>query len=252
MTQFRDLNGYEKAIVITLIVLFAVFTVLYAFTTSRVGYTYMDTILVRRNENGNTVYAGEINNKEARFTVSSDGGVTFVHGDKVYGPYTVKEDSTAIPLNSNCTHGIEIRDKEEIIFRGGFFASNGYRFFYNEDGSSAPNGFTTSSSNGNIVMDANGNIIDTMKPSIYTILELTEGPKSDHQGSWGMWILCSFLSGFTVISVIFADALFRLRLSFHVQDVDTLEPSDWELDRRIIGWGVSVVLILILYIVGLQ
>ena len=253
MTHFRDMNGYEKAIVIALFVLFAVFTVLYVITTSQAGYAYRDTILVHSTENGNTVYSGEIEDKEAHFTVTPEGSVTFVCGNKTYGPYTVKEDMTAIPEDTLCTVGLEVRDKDEIIFRGGYGVASGYRFYYNEDGSSYNAGdFYASASNGGIVMDADGNIIDTMEPSVSTILTLLEGPQLKHRGSWGMWILCTVLVVMTLVSVFFADALFRWRLSFHVRDADTLEPSTWEIDRRIIRWGVSVLLILIIYIVGLK
>lgn len=212
----------------------------------------MDTILVRSTENSNTIYAGEIHDKEACFTVSSDGAVTFVYGDKTYGPYTVKEDPTAMPTGKGCTRGIEVRDQDEILFRGGYAVVERFRFFYNEDGSSSAIGFSVSSSNSGIVTDEHGNVIDTMKPSVSTILDLVDGPKLEHRGSWWMWILGTFLAGITVISVFFADALFRLRLSWHVQDADMVEPSTWELDRRNISWAISLLLIPILYIVGLQ
>lgn len=252
MVRYEDLTTFEKFVVIAMIVFVAVFAVLYIVTTSQRGYSYHDTILVHRTENGNTVYAGEINHQEARFTVSADGAVTFVYGDKTYGPYTVKEDPTAMPTDKGCIRGIEVRDQNEILFRGGYAVMERLRFYYNEDGSSSSIGFAVSSSNDGIVKDANGNIVDTMKPSVSTILDLVDDPKLEHRGSWWMRILGTFLAGITVISVIFADALFRLRLSWHVQDVDMVEPSTWELARRTFSWISALILIPIVYIIGLQ
>ena len=240
MDRYQNLSGYQKFIIFTLIILFVIFTVVYALTISQVGYGYMGTILVHSTENENDVYAGEIQ------------VVTFVYGEKTYGPYTVKDDPTAIPKGKNCTRGVEIRDGNAVFFRGGYFYAEGMRFLYSEDGSSSDMGFTITSSGGGIVTDGNGNIIDTMKPSARTILSLAEGPKLTHRGSWIYLWFGFFLSAATILSVLFADELFRFRLAFHVQDADMAEPTDWEVSRRGIGWGVSALLIFILYIVGLQ
>ena len=251
MERYQNLSGYQKFIIFTLIILFVIFTVVYALTISQVGYGYMGTILVHSTENENDVYAGEIQGQHACFTVSSDQAVTFVYGEKTYGPYTVKDDPTAIPKGKNCTRGVEIRDGNAVFFRGGYFYSEGHRFLYNEDGSHV-SGITVTSSSGGIVTDGNGNIIDTMEPSPYTILRLIDGPKLTHRGSW-IYLGCGFfLSAAIILSVLFADELFRFRLAFHVQDADMAEPTDWEVSRRGIGWGVSALLIFILYIVGLQ
>lgn len=252
MDRYQNLSGYQKFIIFALIILFVIFTVVYALTISQVGYGYMGTILVHSTENENDVYAGEIQGQYACFTVSSDQVVTFVYGEKTYGPYTVKDDPTAIPKGKNCTRGVEIRDGNAVFFRGGYFYAEGMRFLYSEDGSSSDMGFTITSSGGGIVTDGNGNIIDTMKPSAHTILSLAEGPKLTHRGSWIYLGFGFFLSAAIILSVLFADELFRFRLAFHVQDADMAEPTDWEVSRRGIGWGVSALLIFILYIVGLQ
>lgn len=252
MERIKELNGYAKFIILALVVLFAVFTVLYAVTTSRTGYAYEDTILVHSIENGNSVYSGKIKGQSARFAVTPDKVVTFTYGDKTYGPYTVKPDFTAMPEGKHCTHGIEVREKDEIIFRGGYFIANDIRFFYNEDGSSPSIGLSISSSNNGIVTDVNGNIIDTMKPFPGTILDLVEGPELTHKGSWGIWILCTFLAIVTAVSVLFADELFRWRMEFRVQDVDAIKPSDWEITSRYLAWGIDTILVWILYATGLK
>ena len=56
----KDLNNYQKGILIIMIVMAVIFAVIYPKTISRVGYRYNDTILVPTQENGNTLYSGKI------------------------------------------------------------------------------------------------------------------------------------------------------------------------------------------------
>lgn len=76
MERIKKLGGFEKFIALVLIVMVVVFAVLYALITSRVGYAYKGSILTSTTENGNTVYSGEIEEKQACFTVSPDQIVT--------------------------------------------------------------------------------------------------------------------------------------------------------------------------------
>lgn len=250
MTRFQELDGYQKLLIFALLAMFLLFTVLCAVTTSRVGYEYMGAILAHSNDNGTAVYSGEIKGKQACFTVTSDRVITFTYGDKTYGPYTVKEDPTAIPKDTLCTEGIEIREGEEIFFRGSYYFLGGFRFFENEDGTTI-SPITVTSDNG-ITMDENGNIIDTMEPSLHTILAMHEGPKLTNKGSWGMWFFSTLLMGFTIVSILFADALFRMGLSFRVKNPDMAEPTDWEVATRYIGWTLGAIVVLVIYIKALQ
>lgn len=251
MERYKSLDGFQKLIILALIVLFAVYTVLYVITTSKVGYAYDGVILVHRTENRNEIYSGELNGQTACFSVTADKVLTFTYGDKIYGPYTVKPDTTAIPEGKNCTHGVEIREGEDIFFRGGYFNAGDMRFFYNEDGSSVSDiTFTTAGSN--IVTDEDGNIIDTMEPSPGTILRLVEGPELTHKGTWIIWWPCFFLSVVVIASILFADELFRWGMSFRVQDVDAIQPLDWEITRRYIGWIISFISIWVLLAKGLH
>ena len=55
MERFQELTGYQKFILVILVLLAVGFGVLYAVTTSRVGYEYHNTILVHTEEGGNTL-----------------------------------------------------------------------------------------------------------------------------------------------------------------------------------------------------
>ncbi len=97
MEKIKTLNRYQKGVLILMLVMAITFFVVYSMTVSRVGFAYKDTILVPSQENGSTVYSGKLMGLPARFTVSEDKTVVFQHGDRTFGPYTAKEDPTAIP-----------------------------------------------------------------------------------------------------------------------------------------------------------
>ena len=230
------------------------FAMIYLKTIARVGYKYNDAILVPTVEDGETVYSGKIKGEQAQFIVSNDNTVVFNYGDKTYGPYTVTEDITAIPedneLNESMT-GIEVREGNDILFRGGVMNLVDYYMFYNEDGTS--NGILISyvTSDG-IEWDENGNPIDRMKPSLSTIYELTQNPELTHKGVGFIWFIAVFVCIMNALSILFADELFRLKLAFSVQNVDNVEPSEWAISARYIGWTTMAIIALVIFIMGLR
>lgn len=257
MERIKELNRYQKGILILLVVMIIVFGVIYSVVSSRVGYSYMDIIFLPSEENGNTVYSGTIRGKESRFIVTPEKAVTFLHGEKVYGTYTAKEDPTAIPEDDDFSAhmtGIEVKNGDEVIFRGGVFEMGGSDSFWmliNEDGTNASFTITATMSDGTVV-DGDGNVVDEVEPSVSTILELMEGPELTKKGQWGAWIGGIFISIVTAISILFADELFRWNLAFQIRNVDHAEPSDWEIAGRYIGWTALTIMVLVINIMGLQ
>jgi hypothetical protein len=246
MERLRELDTYQKIILILLVVMTLGFIVPYATTVSRVGYEYMDTILVPSEENGNTLYSGEINGQTAIFTVSPGNTVTFQYGNRILGTYTAtREPSLSNPASYN--NGVEVRRGEEILFRGSVRKTGYGLWLTNEDGTSHSDYVVIISANG-YVQDSNGNVIDPMEPSVSALLELMDGPELTHKGSWWGWVLGMVLCVMSAISILFADELFRWNLSFRVRYAYDAEPSDWEIDRRMIGWGLSLFLVLFIYI----
>lgn len=254
MQRIKDLNYYQKGILIITIAMALVFAVIYPKTISRVGYRYNDAILVQTQENGNTLYSGTIKGKEACFTVSNNT-VLLQYGDKTYGTYTVKEDPTAIPekddLKSSMT-GIEVLEGDTVIFRGGVLDVGDFYWLYNEDGTMDNMiGISYTTSDG-IERDENGKPIDRMKPTVSTIYELINNPELTHKGEGLAWFGAVFISILNVVSILFADELFRFNLSFRVRDAYSAEPSEWEVAGRYIGWTVITIMVLVIYITGLQ
>lgn len=254
MERIKELDTFQKGILLLLVILFAVFTPIYFVVTSREGYEYDGVMLYPSTEDGATVYAGKWDGKEVCFTVAADKTVTFRYGEKAYGPYTVREDPTAVPTGSDLSslsshmRGVEILEGDRVYFRGGVLKSGGSMLLLEEDGGISS---MISTSEG-IYYDDNGNTVDRMAPSPRTILQLLEGPELTARGDWKAWFYCVIASVLTAVSILYADELFRRNLSWRIQNPENAEPSDWELASRYISWTVLPIMTLIMYIVGLQ
>ena len=261
MKRFKNLWRYQKGILIFMAVMLLVFTVAYLIITAREGFVYHEAVLVPKQENGNTVYSGKIQGKQASFTVYADGTVEFRYGEKFYGPYTAREDPSAIPkadsqgepLGGESVTGVELRCKGELLFRGCVVDYGDIRRLYNEDGTPANLNIGIWATTGNgVVTDGNGNIIDQMEPSVSTILDLMAGPELSHKGAWSGWFVGVFLCILTAFSILFADELFRWNLALRIQNADRAEPSDWEIAGRYISWTLLPVIAMFVFIEGLR
>lgn len=253
MKRIKALDRYQKGILILLTAMIVVFCGVYAHVTSQIGYIYKDTLLKPSQQDGNTVYSGKIDGQEAVFTVTADKEITFLLGDKTYGPYTVREDPSAKPEDHPMSTGIEIKKGDEILFRGGAYLDNSkpnYWMLYNEDGTL--NNYLWSVSTGGITTDGNGKVIEKWEPHLGNLLTLYHGPELTNQGDWRFWALCVFLSILVAVTILFADELFRFRMYFRIRNVMPAEPSEWEIFFRQLSWLLATITILVLYIKGLQ
>ncbi len=251
--KLKALNRYQKAVLIVMAAMILVFTALYAVTTGRVGYEYHGAILVPSGENGGTAYSGRIGGESAVFTVYDDGSVEFRLGNTLYGPYTAREDPSAVPegyeLSEHMT-GLELRRAGEIIFRGGVLDSGNSFRLYDEDGSPASIGIVAVTSDGTVI-DGSGNVIDPLEPGAHTLLELLSGPRLTHKGSWWGYFAGVIICLITAASILYVDELFRWNLSFSIRHPERAEPSDWEIAGRYISWTALAVMALIAFIFGL-
>lgn len=254
MERIKELNRFQKGVLILSVIIVLIFTAVYPMTISRVGFAYKGAILVPSQENDSMVYTGKVRGKPARFTVSPDKTVLYQYADQTYGPYTATEDPTAIPEDNSMAQnmtGVELRCGQEIIFRGGIRNYGERRLVFYEDGSSADIRVTVVAGNGTEVYE-NGKRVDPMDPSAVDILNVMAGPTLTHKGQWTGWFYGVLLCGLTVISVLFADELFRAGLFFQIQNADQAEPSEWEIASRYVSWVILPILALAIFIMGLQ
>ena len=253
MGKIKSLNCYQKSVLIFMIAMILIFAVIYPITISRVGYKYNDAILVPTQENEKTIYSGKIQGEQAQFIVSEDKSIVFQYGDKIYETYIMKEDPTAIPKEEELAEkmtGIEIRNGDELLFRGGVLDVGDSYWLYNEDGTLDNIGFSIVTSDV-IEKDGNGNIIG-MEPSASTIYELLNEPELTHKGEAIAWFGAMFICILNAFTILFADELFRWELAFRIRNVDIAEPSDTEIAGRYIGWTTMTIIALVLFIIGLQ
>lgn len=250
MNRFRELERYPKILLIVLIVMTVAFGAIYGVTASRVGYLHNDEIFVPRQENGATLYEATVDGQDCVFTVTEDT-VTLVWGSKTYGPYTVREDPTAVPEEiSFPMTGIEILDGQKVYFRGGMTDEAVDFWLLSEDGK---NEFLMSYTlSDGIEYDMNGNPIDHKKPVPYQIVSLLRGPELTHKGDWIGFLIGAFCAAATAVSILFADELFYLSICFRVENAETAEPSDWYIATRSFGWLFLTIMTGVILLMGLQ
>lgn len=247
------LDRYQKAVLLILAVMAAVFSVLYPVTISRVGFVYNDKIFVPEQADGVTVYSGRIGGEQASFTVSEDKTVEFSCGGSYYGPYTVREAPDAVPEDMRSepdVTGVELFESGELIFRGAVDRFGDRFVLRNEDGSMPGASISVTYSDGT-VYDGDGNLVDPLEPNASTVINLMRGPELTHKGSWGMWLLGMFVCIATAVSILFTDELFRWNLSFSIRNADKAEPSEWEITTRYISWTVLPIMALVVFVRGL-
>ena len=248
MERIKALDYRQKWILLIMGVMVLVFSVLYPVTLARVGFSYRDTILVPGDKNGTTVYSGKIQGESASFTVTQDKTVTFQYGVFTYGPYTVKEDSQAAPESGDLADtlsGVEIWRQNSRLFRGGVrkLDQNGW-LLYNENG-------TLYNIETEIIFSGD-NSDEQMEPSLSTILDLTMGPELTHKGHWLPWVLGILLCVINAVSILYADELFRFWLSFRIESPELVEPTDFEITGRYLGWIAMLIGIFVVFIIGLS
>ena len=248
MNRFRELDRYPKILLILLVVMAVVFAAVYGVTASRVGFLHNDEIFVPRQSEGALVYEGQVDGRDSTIIVALDT-VIVNWGSKTYGPYTLREDPSAVPDGHPQMTGIEILDGQKVYFRGGVTDETTDFWLIGADGEQL---FTmTYTMSDGTEMDMNGNPVDHMKPTPYQIVSLLRGPELTHKGDWVAWfcgVLCSLL---TAASILFADELFYLSICFRVENAETAEPSDWHIASRCISWAILTILIFGLYMKGL-
>ena len=256
MERIKSLGIYQKVILVLLILLVIAFSIIYPIRLGKLGLEYNESILVPSEENGNTIYSGKIQGVPASFTIFPDKTVVFKYGEKIYGPYYIKEDPSAIakdiptsfPYTENI--GFELYCGDEMIFRGCKVIVGSSFLLFDETGRGAID-IKIVPEYGTIATDENGNEIDQMEPTVSDILKIMDGPELTHKGHGIVWFGGVVICVVTALSILFADELFRWHISFRVADPDNVEPADWEIISRYISWTLLPILAAIVFIMGL-
>ncbi len=257
MEKFKKLDLYQRILLITMALMIAVFSFAFGKALSRKGFDYRGRILVPRQEDGLTVWSGSVKGREVVFAVSEQKGtgaqswtVTCRSGSESFGPYTVKEDLSAVPrdkVSGLTARGVEVRSGSGIMFRGGIYRSGGILWLYSEDGSIANIDYAVSRMQG-----VSGGGADASEPLAAELLELIYGPGDSHRGDIRGLFLGIFICVMNSLLILFADDLFRWNMSFRIKNADRADPSEWELFSRSLVWTLLTVTALAVFIVGLK
>lgn len=249
MNRFRELERFPKILLIALLLMTVIFGAVYGITASRVGYLHNDEIFVPRQSEGALVYEGKVDGLDSSIVVALDT-VIVNWGSKTYGPYTLREDPSAVPDGHPQMTGIEILDGQKVYFRGGVTDEATDFWLVNEDGSHTDS-MTYTLSDGT-EMDMNGNPVDHMKPTPHQIVSLLRGPELTHKGDWMIFLVGVFCAAATAVSILFADEFFYLSICFRVENAETAEPSDWYIACRNFSWLLLTIFTGAAFFMGLQ
>ena len=232
----------KKVLLLVLAALVLLFGVLYwRSAAGPEGVAYRDVLYFPTQEGDTLVYTGQADGQTVSYTVGSDGSVTCRVGETVHGPYTIREDPSAVPdehWDSRLLTGIQISAGDTVLFRGGYFPEAG--LLIREDGTALwGSAFHQSGT-------------DSEGPDLEAVLHFSARPEADsHRGDLRFFALGTLAAGMAALAALFAEQLFRRHMALHIRDPEKAQPSDWELVSRVLSWLVLTGLSLAAYLVGL-
>ena len=248
MDRFRNLDRYPKILLIALVTLAVVFAGVYGYCSADRWYSYKDVYLTCRQTEDATVYSGRANGGPCVITVRDDT-VTFQTSVKTYGPYALREDPTALPDDMEPgynTIGIEITENGAPFFRGALVYARAPRFYYENGTLVHPLQFH---------VEVSGSAsADPYKPTLYNIVECLYPMEHllESRAQWSAYLMGLLVCAIGAVDILFADELFRFRLSFRLRDADRAEPSDWYITCRNFSWTLLTIFTGVNFFMGLQ
>lgn len=244
--KFLELTKGQKILVLIQLGLIALFLLLYLIFGTQQFVELGDTDLCCREKDGAVTYSGQVDGKQAVFTVRSDRTVEYRLGDTLYGPYTIVFDDSISPedysipafiTKPEALRGVELRCGGEVLFRGAYMTSDLLPLLlFHEDGTRI----------GSLSENLSG------EPAPELILELALAPDTEWRGEFTFFVLGVLICVFNVLSILYADEQFRFAMRLHIRNTDDVEPSDWELFARWLAWIVVTGLALIFFLVSLN
>lgn len=245
--KWRSLDRFRRILLLLLALMALGFAVVYFIAFDKQGIELANAFLVQAEENGATLYSGQVREKETVFTVTQTGAVTLRVGDNTFGPYTVEEDDAVSFADQPGDRGIVLYDKGEQIFRGVYRASGGYFTLLDAPGRGWGRvpffAASTESNYGDPDWEPPFDLIVRM-----ALGDAPVGLPSVRQ----VYILGLVISVLAAISMLWAERLFRFRTRFRIKDTDKAEPSAWYLWSRAFLWGLMTLMALFCYTSGLK
>ena len=264
--RWNEMDLLRRGLLILLVTAIPLFAVVTAVQCSRVGIEYGNMFLRRTETDGVIRYAGRENGQDSVFTVGPDGRVEYRWGEETYGPYTVREDPAAAPEPSawggdngdryvpDGLMGVEIRQGDTVLFRGGWDPDPDMTWFslYDESGNELSGlSFRATLSNGTVI-GSDGEVITTREqhePTVAGLLRVALAPELVHRGSWLIYAFVTLLAAVGMGYILFYRELFYWNMSFTIKDPNRAEPSDWYVFSSLLGMTMITGAVLVLYVV---
>ncbi len=254
--RFRRLTRAQKVVLVVTVLLALAFSAIYAVGFSQKGIwleggflvyaqpevvTYVDEGVTRTTTDVAATYTGKVEGARLTVAVMVDKTIYTQWGDVTHGPYTVREDPTALPQAAwDGMTGVEVREGDALLFWGGWLSAGGTEAAMTQDGQlriSSP-----------VTYDQP----PLRELTFHHVLRLWSGPELVRRAS-ALWYLTGlFVAVLGVLSLLFAEKLFRWNLSWMVQDPDSPEPSGWEIGKRTLCAAIFALLALACWILGLR
>lgn len=265
-TRWNEMDLFRKGLLILMLAAIPLFAVVTAVQCSRVGIEYGNAFLRRTETDGVVQYAGRKDGQDIAFTVYPDGQVEHRWGNETYGPYMVREDPSAAPEPSAWSGdngdryvpdgllGVEIRQGDTVLFRGGWDPKPDRAWFnlYDESGEQLPGLSISAITSNGTVIGPDGEIItprEQHEPTAAGLLRVALAPELVHRGSWKIYALVTLLAAAGMGYILFYRELFYWDLEFTVKNPENAEPSDWYVFSSLLGMGIITAVVLVLYVV---
>lgn len=232
-SRWHEMSRGQRILLLLQPALFLLFLIVFLTFGQQPVVSYMGSALRCMRQGETTIYSGWLESRwPVQFTVSPGPTVEFQLSGKTRGVYTVAEDPTAIPETADMNPygwedftGVEIKKDGQVWFRGAYRPGHTLGLF-DEAGN-----------NRSITIVAVTPSYEP-DPDPGDILYFAWGPETSPRGYGLLMLLGLLVSAVCVFTLLFEDQLFRLSLSFRVQDPYRVEPSEWELLNRWLGWIV--------------
>ena len=224
-------------------VLFAVWT---AVSRTHEGVAFQETLLTIHEENGQTVYSGNLYSTPFTITCREENGTTHVDFDAP-GHYTAHcrvefPEGTITTEFGKSVPRVRILRDEELLFSGGYDPApdSSALKFCSEDGSWEPAV--------SIGFMGNGDPWHYFEFSAWEIFDFATGQETSVRGSWRMYLMALFLTVIGALLIAFPETTFYLS---HCLDVRDPEPTDFYYFTHKVSSVLLTGIILVLYCIGI-
>ena len=227
MTPWGQLGRLRQTLLVLLASFLALTALGLAYQNTRLGIGFGGFLL--RTQTGDTTrYEGKVMDRPVTIVVTKDQVEIDVERTH-YGPYTLREDPTAVPAQTDWDgvtgeqlRGIELLEGEKILFRGGVYHIGDTWRLFDEDGT----------------YRQEGTYGDRGIPTPTGICRLWLGPQLSHLGSWLGLALAGLLALLSGAAMLFYEYWFKWSVQRSVRNVEDPEPTDRELFWAGASWVV--------------